>query len=53
MEQVIKNYLKILKIILKEINKNIYKNIFEGNYKRKRLYKPTKSTRFKTLKLYK
>ncbi len=53
MEQVIKNYLKNIKIILKEINKNTYKNIFEGNYKRKRLYKPIKSTKFKTLKLYK
>ncbi len=48
-----KELLKNIKIILKEINKNTYKNIFEGNYKRKRLYKPTKSTKFKTLKLYK
>ena len=48
-----KELLKNIKIILKEINKNTYKNIFEGNYKIKRLYKPTKSTKFKTLKLYK
>jgi len=42
-----KELLKNIKIILKEINKNTYKNIFEGNYKRKILYKPTKSTKFK------
>lgn len=37
-----KELLKNIKIILIEINKYTYRNIFEGNYKRKRLYKPTK-----------
>ena len=48
-----KELLKNIKIFLKEFIKNTYKNIFKGNYKRKRLYKPTKSIKFKTLKLYK